>query len=144
MEGFGRLTVAFVCVKNAGRSQMAFAFAQEQVMARGLEAEIELVMGGSQPADHVHEGVVSAMQDVGVDISTRRPREVTFEETRQSDIVITMGCAAEDVCPAGWAGENREWDLEDPGGKSTTAIAHIRDDIDARVTELFDELEGTL
>jgi arsenate reductase len=105
------LRIAFVCVQNAGRSQMAYAFAQHEVEHRGLEDEIELVTGGTRPADHVHDEVVRAMHAVGIDLSGRTPREITFEETQESDYVITMGCSADDVCPAGWAGENRDWNL---------------------------------
>jgi arsenate reductase len=135
-----RTTVAFVCVQNAGRSQMAYAFAQQEVAERGLSDEIDLVTGGTRPADHVHDEVVRAMHAVGIDISDRTPREITFEETRESDYVITMGCSAADVCPAGWAGENRDWDLDDPDGKSADEVARIRDDIEDRVTRLLDEV----
>ncbi|NIB99660.1 low molecular weight phosphatase family protein [Halobacterium sp. R2-5] len=133
-------TVAFVCVQNAGRSQMAYAFAERERANRGLEAEIDLVTGGTDPADHVHEEVVDAMADAGFDLSDRTPREVTFEEVRDADYVITMGCSAEDVCPAGWAGENRDWDLDDPDGRSPEDVARIRDESRERVADLFDEL----
>jgi arsenate reductase len=136
--------VAFVCVQNAGRSQIAYAFAQREREERGLEDEIELVTGGTQPADYIHPEVVDAMQAVGIDISERSPREVTFEEIQHSDYVITMGCSADDVCPAGWAGENRDWDLDDPDGQNPIEVAAIRDKIERRVTVLFDELEGSV
>ena len=135
------IRVAFVCVQNAGRSQMAYAFAQREVADRGLGDAVELVTGGTRPADHVHEGVVDAMAAVGIDVSDRTPREITFEETSDSDYVITMGCSADDVCPAGWAGENRDWDLDDPDGKSPEQVAEIRETIRTRVAALFDELE---
>ncbi|MFC6874520.1 arsenate-mycothiol transferase ArsC [Halobellus marinus] len=140
MSDHQQTTVAFVCVQNAGRSQMAYAFAQKEVAERGLTDEIVLVTGGTRPADHVHDEVVRAMHAVGVDISDRTPREITFEETRESDYVITMGCSAADVCPAGWAGENRDWDLDDPDGKSADEVARIRDEIEDRVTRLLDEV----
>ncbi|WP_331714024.1 low molecular weight phosphatase family protein [Halobacterium sp. CBA1126] len=133
-------TLAFVCVQNAGRSQMAHAFAERERASRGLEDEITLVTGGTDSADRVHAEVVDAMADVGVDLSARTPREVTFEEVRDADHVITMGCSADDVCPAGWAGENRDWDLDDPDGRSPDDVARIRDDIRERVADLFDEL----
>lgn len=125
------LRIAFVCVQNAGRSQIADAFAQREIEQRGLEEEVDLVTGGTRPADHVHDEVVRAMHAVGIDISDRTPREVTFEETQASDYVITMGCSADDVCPAGWAGENRDWDLEDPDGKPAAAVGQIRDEIES-------------
>ncbi|QFU84653.1 arsenate-mycothiol transferase ArsC [Natronorubrum aibiense] len=134
--------IAFVCVQNAGRSQMAYAFGQREVEARGLEDEIELLTGGTDPADHVHDEVVSAMADVGVDLADRTPREITFEETKRSDYVVTMGCSASGVCPAGWAGENRDWDLDDPDGESPADVAAIRDEIEQRVGALFDEIEA--
>ncbi|MGQ4555011.1 arsenate reductase/protein-tyrosine-phosphatase family protein [Halobellus sp. GM3] len=136
-------TVAFVCVQNAGRSQMAAAFARREVRERGLDSEIELVTGGTRPADHVHEEVVEAMRDVGIEIGERTPRAVTFEELSGSDYVVTMGCSAEDVCPAGWGGENRDWGLDDPDGKSPEEVAAIREEIGARVDDLFDELESS-
>ncbi|MFB6090774.1 MAG: low molecular weight phosphatase family protein [Halobellus sp.] len=132
--------IALVCVQNAGRSQMAYAFARRERAARGLESEIDFVTGGTRPAEHVHSEVVDAMAAIGVDIADREPREVTFEEIRASDYVITMGCSTEDVCPAGWAGENRDWDLTDPDGKSPEEVARIRDEIERRVDALFDEL----
>jgi arsenate reductase len=137
------LRIAFVCVQNAGRSQMAYALAQREAEQRGLEDEIELITGGTRPADHVHDEVVRAMHAVDIDISGRTPREITFEETQESDYVITMGCSADDVCPAGWAGENRDWDLDDPDGKSAAEVGRIRDEIERRVNDLFDEVENS-
>jgi len=119
---------------------MAYAFAERELAERGLETETELVTGGTQPADHVHDEVVRAMHAVGIDLSDRTPREVTFEEIQESDYVITMGCSAEEVCPAGWAGENRDWNLDDPDGKSAAEVAEIRDEIERRVRNLIDEI----
>jgi arsenate reductase len=137
------LRIAFVCVQKAGRSQMADAFARREVEQRGLEDEIELITGGTCPADHVHDEVVRAMHAVGIDISKWKPREITFEETQESDYVVTMGCSADDVCPAGWAGENRDRDLDDPEGKSAAEVGRIRDEIERQVTELFEELTSS-
>ncbi|QLC34577.1 low molecular weight phosphatase family protein [Halarchaeum sp. CBA1220] len=134
------VTLAFVCVQNAGRSQMATAFAEREVAARGLADDVEILTGGTRPADHVHPEVVETMRDVGIDLGDREPRDVTVEEIQRADYVITMGCSADDVCPAGWAGESRDWDLTDPDGESPEAVAEIRDDIEARVAALFDEL----
>ncbi|MFB6086769.1 MAG: low molecular weight phosphatase family protein [Halodesulfurarchaeum sp.] len=134
--------IAFVCVRNAGRSQMAHAFGKREVTARGLDDAVELLMGGTRPADHVHEAVVEAMAQVGIDIADRTPREITFEETRDSDYLITMGCSADDICPASWAGENRDWDLDDPKGKAPHRVREIRDEIAERVSTLFDEIEA--
>lgn len=133
--------IAFVCVQNAGRSQMAYAFAERERAARDLEPEVVLVTGGTLPADHVHTEVVEAMATIGIDITDRSPREVTFEELENSDYVVTMGCSADDVCPAGWVGESRDWELDDPDGLPAGAVAQIRDDIERRVMALFDDLE---
>ena len=137
-----RATVAFVCVQNAGRSQMAAAFARREAAERELDGEVEIITGGTRPADDVHGEVVRAMRAVDVDVGERTPREVTVDELRDSDYVVTMGCSAEDVCPAGWAGENRDWGLEDPDGKPPEKVAEIRDEIESRVGALFDELEA--
>ncbi|GGM64514.1 arsenate reductase [Halarchaeum rubridurum] len=133
-------TLAFVCVQNAGRSQMATTFAEREVAARGLDDEIEIVTGGTDPAEHVHAEVVEAMRAVDIDLTGREPREVTFEEVQRADYVVTMGCSADDVCPAGWAGENRDWDLDDPDGRDPAAVAAIRDEIEARVRDVLDEV----
>ena len=132
--------VAFVCVQNAGRSQMSTAFAEREVEARGLSDHVEIVTGGTDPADHVHDEVVEVMAERGFDLSERTPREVTHDELQDCDYVITMGCSAEDVCPATWAGENRDWGLDDPDGKELDAVRAIRDEIEERVADLFAEL----
>ncbi|MFC6723606.1 low molecular weight phosphatase family protein, partial [Halobium palmae] len=98
------MRVAFVCVQNAGRSQMATAFAERERADRGVGDEVEILTGGTQPAEHVHEGVVASMRRVGIDVSDRTPREVSPDELQSADYVVTMGCAAADVCPATWGG----------------------------------------
>jgi arsenate reductase len=133
--------VAFVCVQNAGRSQMAYAFARRERRARELGGAVDLVTGGTRPADHVHPGVVDAMAAVEIDVSGRSPREVTVEELQRSDYTITMGCSAAEVCPAGWSGESRDWALDDPDGRPPEEVAEIRDEIERRVEVLFDELQ---
>jgi len=132
--------VAFVCVQNAGRSQMAAAFAERERDRRGVEW-VEIVTGGTDPADRVHETVVETMREVGVDLADRPPREVTREELGACDYVVTMGCSASDVCPATWSGENRDWGLDDPDGRDPEAVRAIRDEVESRVSTLFDELE---
>lgn len=135
------MEIAFVCVQNAGRSQMATAFAEEERQSRGLD-DVELTTGGTRPAASVHEVVVQVMAETGTDISDRVPREISVEELQATDVVVTMGCSAEDVCPATWSGENRDWDLPDPEGKSVDAVRDIRDEIHTRVVELFEELQA--
>lgn len=133
-----RPTVAFVCVQNAGRSQMAAAFAARERDERGVD--VEILTGGTRPAERVHPEVVAAMADAGFDLSDREPREVTVEELRRADYVVTMGCDADYVCPAGWGGESRDWGLDDPDGRPPGEVAAIRDEIARRVAGLFDEL----
>jgi arsenate reductase len=139
-----RLTVGFVCVQNAGRSQMATAFAERERADRGLEDSVRVVTGGTDPAEHVHDVVVDVMADVGFDLADRTPRAVSVDELQGCDHVVTMGCAAEDVCPASWAGENRDWGLDDPDDATRAAAVAIREDVEERVGALFDELERAL
>lgn len=132
---------AFVCVRNAGRSQMATAFAQQERRERGLEDAVEILTGGTQPGDHVHHVVVEVMDDVGFDLAGRTPRAITPDELAKTDVVITMGCSASDVCPATWSGEQRDWELDDPDGKNRDEVREIRDEIGRRVRDFFDEID---
>jgi len=132
--------IAFVCVQNAGRSQMAAAFAARERDRRDAGGRIGIVTGGTRPADRVHGVVVEAMRESGVDLGDRTPREVTPEELRAVDLVVTMGCSASDVCPATWNGESRDWGLDDPHGRPIEEVRAIRDEVEERVVALFDEL----
>lgn len=134
-----QLTIGFVCVGNAGRSQIATAFAERECERRNLA--LQLTTGGTNPADAVHDHVIQAMADVGLDLSVRTPRGITHEEVRYCDYVVTMGCDAADVCPAGWDGDIRGWDIDDPHDAGVDATAALRDEIEERVVSLFDELE---
>lgn len=136
------VTLAFVCVQNAGRSQMAAAFARRERDRRGLRGTVRVATGGTRPADAVHDVVVDAMCERGIDLADRTPREITPGELASVDVVVTMGCSASGICPAGWAGENRDWNLDDPDGKTPTEVAAIRDEIERRVAELFDEIDA--
>jgi len=133
--------VAFVCVQNAGRSQMSTAFAEREAAERGLEDEVEIVTGGTDPADHVHEEVVEIMRELDIDLSDRTPREVSTEELEACDLVVTMGCSTlsldADV-------EVRDWALPDPDGEDHDAVREIRDDIRDRVAGVFDDVEARL
>ena len=135
--------IAFVCVQNAGRSQMATAFAEVARAEHNAAEEIEIETGGTDPAEHVHSEVVEVMNEKGIDLSGRTPKAVTPDELRAMDLVITMGCSAEGVCPASWNGESRDWDLDDPDGQGLDSVRKIRDDIERRVDELFEELLAT-
>lgn len=119
---------------------MATAFAERELETR--DVDVELVTGGTDPAERVHRPVVESMAECGFDVEGRTPREVTLEELQACDYVITMDCSAKDVCPASWAGENRDWDLDDPDENDAAAVRGIRDEIRERVGSLFDEIEG--
>jgi protein-tyrosine-phosphatase len=129
--------LAFVCVQNAGRSQMATAFAERERDERGLDWE--LVTGGTRPAEAVHSEVVAAMREVGFDLADRTPREVSDAELADCDYVATMGCSTLSLPESV---EARDWALDDPDGRSPEEVARIRDEIEARVVALFDEAEA--
>ncbi|MBB6645145.1 arsenate-mycothiol transferase ArsC [Halobellus ruber] len=131
--------IAFICVRNAGRSQMSTAFAEREVRRRGLD-DVTILTGGTDPADAVHDVVVEAMQEVGIDLADRTPRAITERELRSCDVVATMGCSTLDVGTVGDDVDVRDWALEDPGERDLEAVRPIRDDIEERVVALFDEL----
>lgn len=135
------MKVAFVCVGNAGRSQMATAFAERERDERGID--IEIVTGGVNPADSVHDEVVEVMQEDGIDISDRRPREITPADIEDADYVVTMGCSVEQFRPDEWAGEARRWELEASAGETLASYRAVRDEIRERVRAFFDEIEQT-
>ena len=127
-----------MCVRNAGRSQMSTAFAEREVRRRGLDWEI--LTGGTDPADAVHEVVIEAMDEVGIDLSDRTPRAITEAELRSCDVVATMGCSTLDVGTVGDDVDVRDWALTDPGEQDLDDVRAIRDEIEDRVVALFDEL----
>ncbi len=126
--------VLFVCVHNAGRSQMAEAFFNQMAKekAKGLSA-------GTQPSQKVNPMVVKAMREVGIDISRRKPKMLTFEMLEDADQVITMGCSVEKACPASFV-PTEDWQLEDPEGKPIEQVRQIRDEVKARIERLTKEL----
>ena len=134
----GPFRVAFVCVQNAGRSQMSTAFAERERERRGLDGEVEILTGGTDPADRVHEEVVEVMAEEGFDLSDRSPREVSTGELESCDRVATMGCSTL-ALDAGV--DVRDWALDDPDGEDTERVRAIRDEIRGRVSGLFDEIE---
>jgi len=133
--------IAFVCVRNAGRSQMAAALAERERDRRGLDVEIR--QGGTDPADAVHDVVADAMAEVGVDVADRTPREVSLDELRRYDHVATMGCSTLDVAAIREDTDVRDWSLDDPGERDLGAVREIRDEIRARVAALFDEVAAS-
>ena len=130
-------TFAFVCVQNAGRSQMSTAFAEQERAERGLEDSVGIVTGGTDPADHVHDEVVTVMEEVDIDVSGRTPQSVSTETLETCDVVATMGCSTLELDAD--SVEVRDWALEDPDGEDLDAVRAIRDDIETRVSDLFDE-----
>lgn len=126
-------SVLFVCVHNAGRSQMAAAYVTH--LSRG---QIEVRSAGSAPADHVNPAAVAAMAEEGIDISSRIPTILTTEAVQESDVVITMGCG--DACPIFPGKRYEDWVLEDPAGKDVASVRPIRDEIKRRAQVLVGEL----
>jgi arsenate reductase (thioredoxin) len=127
--------VLFVCVHNAGRSQMAAGLLQSKAGAR-----VRVVSAGSEPADQLNPAVVEAMGEIGIDISAERPKKLENGMVRESDVVITMGCG--DACPIYPGKRYEDWDLEDPSGKDLETVRGIRDQIETRVDALLSELSG--
>ncbi len=131
--------LGFVCVRNAGRSQMATAFAERERERRGLVDEVDIVTGGTRPADSVHDEVVTAMGEVGIDLSGRVPTAVSTSELESCDVVATMGCSTLEL-DASSGVEVRDWALDDPHGRDPEEVREIRDEVERRVVALFDEL----
>jgi protein-tyrosine-phosphatase len=125
--------VLFVCIHNAGRSQMAAGYMRE--LSGG---SVEVRSGGSEPGDQINPVAVAAMAEEGIDISQAVPQLMTTEQVKESDAVITMGCG--DVCPIFPGKRYEDWELDDPKGKSIDEVRAIRDDIRARVERLLLDL----
>ncbi|MFW6866229.1 arsenate reductase ArsC [Nocardioides sp. CPCC 206347] len=126
-------TVLFVCVHNAGRSQMAAGFLQSLAGDR-----IDVLSAGSQPADQINPMAVEAMREVGIDIAGEQPKVLTTESVQASDVVITMGCG--DECPYFPGKRYEDWKLDDPAGQGLEAVRPIRDEIRGRIEELIASL----
>ena len=129
-----RPAVLFLCVHNAGRSQMAAGF-----LATLAAGAVEVRSAGSLPADQVNSAAVEAMHEVGIDISEQTPKLLTADAVQASDVVITMGCG--DSCPVFPGTRYLDWDLPDPAGKGVEAVRPIRDEIRSRVEALLTELQ---
>jgi protein-tyrosine-phosphatase len=132
------LTVLFVCVRNSGRSQMAEAF-----FNRIAEGKARAYSAGTHPTDRIDAVVVEAMREVGIDISGNKPKPLTRDMLEQADVVVTMGCGAEGVCPATLV-ETEDWELEDPEGKPLPEVRKIRDEVNARVVELLRKMQARI
>jgi len=130
-------TLTFMCVRNAGRSQMATAFAERERDRRGLGDRVEIVTGGTMPADSVHDVVVEALAEVGLDVNGRTPQHVSDETLAASDFAATMGCSTLE-----WTASTPTTGTDDPGERPIEEVRPIRDEIERRVIAVFDERFG--
>jgi arsenate reductase (thioredoxin) len=128
-------TALFVCLHNAGRSQMSQA-----LFERAAEGRHRALSAGTMPADRVHPEVVEVMRELGIDLAERRPKLLTRELAEQADVVVTMGCG--DECPYIPGRRYLDWDLVDPKDRPLDEVRATRDDIDRRVRELVEELDA--
>jgi protein-tyrosine-phosphatase len=128
--------ILFVCIANAGRSQMAAAFANLYGKGRVMASS-----GGTNPAEEVHPVVVEAMLERGIDISQNKPSRISPTELEEADQVIVMGCGAEGFCPAPLLKKVEDWALDDPKGQPLEKVRKIRDEIEERVRLLISALE---
>jgi len=126
-------SVLFVCVHNAGRSQMAAGYLTDL-----SDGKIEVRSAGSEPAQNINPIAVQAMAEVGIDITAEKPKILTADAVKASDVVITMGCG--DTCPYYPGKRYEDWVLEDPAGKGLDTVRRVRDEIRSRVEHLVDEL----
>lgn len=126
-------TVLFVCVHNAGRSQMAAGWLRHLAGDR-----VEVLSAGSEPKDAINPVAVEAMGEVGIDIAGNTPKVLTVDAVKESDVVITMGCG--DACPIFPGKRYEDWELADPAGKGIDDVREVRDDIKARIQQLISEL----
>ena len=127
--------VLFVCVHNAGRSQMAAA-----LLDHHAEGRLDVRSAGSAPGDEVKPAVIEVMSEMGIDLSQETPKLLDTDAVQTSDVVITMGCG--DACPIYPGKRYLDWQLDDPAGKSPEQVRPIRDEIDRRVRALLDDLTG--
>ena len=129
-------SILFVCVHNAGRSQMAAALLDHEAHGR-----VTVASAGSEPAAELNPAVVAAMAEIGIDLSREFPKPLTGDQAQAADVIITMGCG--DTCPVYPGKRYLDWDLPDPAGLDITAVRPIRDDIHTRVRGLLTELAST-
>lgn len=142
MASIDKIRLDFICVHNAGRSQMAAAFAERERTERNLENVVEIHSGGTDPGDTVHKEIVETMAEVGIDIADNVPKYVAeLEDLKGTDYLVTMGCSISKFNPAQFGVESREWDLTNPDGQDMETVREVRDETEHRVEILFDELD---
>ncbi len=127
--------ILFVCVENAGRSQMAEAFAKKYGNAKVIASS-----AGNKPAERINPAVVDVLKEKGIDISGDKPKLITAQMAMDSDLIVTMGCNDQGVCPGPFFKPTIEWKLEDPKGKPIEKVREIRDQIEGQVKKLISEL----
>jgi protein-tyrosine-phosphatase len=128
--------VLFVCVHNAGRSQIAEVFFNKLAAVKATAFS-----AGMSPASSINPKVMKVMQEIGIDLSQQKPKPLTPELVEKADLVVSMGCGMENICPAAFV-ETEDWDLEDPSEKPLEKVREIRDQIKARVTELWNRVQN--
>jgi arsenate reductase len=128
--------VLFVCVHNAGRSQMAAA-----LLVRAASDRVSVRSAGTAPSDEIHPNVLEAMREVGIELEEIRPKKLEDDAVRAADVVITMGCG--DACPIYPGKQYEDWELDDPAGRPLEDVRRIRDEIDRRVRELVGRLAAS-
>jgi protein-tyrosine-phosphatase len=127
--------ILFVCVENAGRSQMAEGFAKYYG-----DNKVEAMSAGTMPSNEVNPLVIQVMQEKGIDISGNKPKQITMHIVQDADAIIVMGCSAQGFCPAPLLGKVTDWNIEDPKGKPLEKVREIRDEIEKKVRELISQI----
>jgi protein-tyrosine-phosphatase len=131
--------VLFVCVENAGRSQMAEAFARKYGGGK-----VEALSAGTMPSKEVNPVVIQVMQEIGIDLTANRPKAITRQMVQDADMIIVMGCSAEGFCPAPLLNKVIDWQIEDPKDKPIEKVREIRDEIESRVRKLISEIDNPM
>jgi arsenate reductase len=131
--------VLFVCVENAGRSQMAEAFTRKY-----SDGKVKALSAGTMPAEEVNPVVIQVMQEKGIDLAVKKPKAITRQMVEEADMIIVMGCSAEGFCPAPLLNKVIDWQIEDPKDKPTEKVREIRDEIESRVRKLISEIDNPM
>jgi arsenate reductase len=132
--------IMFVCVGNSCRSQMAEGFAKHYIDKIGKTRDIEVSSVGTMPADRVSSSAIEVMKERGIDISQNKPKKVDIKKLKEADAVISMGCGAQNICPAIFADKFIDWHIEDPQGQLIERYREVRDEIEKRVKKLIEKL----
>jgi protein-tyrosine-phosphatase len=131
--------VLFVCVENAGRSQMAEAFARKYG-----DGKVEALSAGTMPSKEVNPVVIQVMQEKRVDLTANRPKAITRQMVEEADMIIVMGCSAEGFCPAPLLNKVVDWQIEDPKDKPIEKVREIRDELESMVRKLINEINNPM